>query len=330
MSLAQSFRSGLVVLLVTTLPPLVLAWITLGPTAVTVCVFGCLIGVVNTLMGGARVGLMASGFFILVTPVALTVGSEPLAGACLIALVCVIVGSSVRWQRFGGLYEVPLGMIYLMSLPASVTASMLGGPSSSWYLPAAMGVAAFSTLWALAGTHLLRHSKGIPLSVHHATSDSLRYLIVMTVLVSVSTYYVLAYARGHGAWLVLTLFLVLQVDAHATERRALQRVAGTIVAALACALIASVTTQQWVISTLVVLAFLGVLATLGLPQHYSWFTFFITTVILLGTTHPDATVGASFDRLAYTVIGSALALAAIAIMSRLPDPARALAPRPPT
>jgi hypothetical protein len=29
------------------------------------------------------------------------------------------------------------------------------------------------------------------------------------------------------------------------------------------------------------------------------------------------------------VIGSALALAAIAIMSRLPDPTRALAPRPP-
>jgi hypothetical protein len=323
-SLAASFRSGLVLMLVATVPPLVIARVALGPAVVTICIFGSLVGLLNTLMGGPRVGLMASGIFILMVPVALTVGSVPLAGACLIALVCVIVGASARWKRYGGLYEIPLGMIYLMTLPASAAAAMPGGPSLSGYLPVAMGVAAFATLWAVGGTQLLYHSKGFPITVHHTTGDSLRYLIVMTVLVSVSTLFVLAYAREHGVWLVLTLFMVLQVDSSATRHRAVQRVAGTVVAALMAALVASVTTQEWVIGAILVLAFVGVLATISRPKDYPAFTFFITTVILLGTTPLDATVGASFDRLAYTLGGAALALAAMAIMRRLPDPTRAL------
>ena len=311
-------RAGLVLLLVAALPPQILGHLVLGQSASTMLLFGVMVALMNTLFGGVRVGVIASMGFLVLAPISLVVGTNPLAGACLMAVVCISVGRSSLWRRYGALYMVPLGMIYLMTLPMSVTSTMVGGITETSHLLAVLAVTGCCSAWAITGVWLLHYAKGIPSSVQNTQLDAMRYTVVMTVLVFVSTFYVLSQGRdSHGAWLVLTIFMVLQVPAMTTRHRAVHRVAGTVAGALFAAVISSLVTERWVIISLLILALLGVLATAG-HEPYALFSFFMTTMILLGISPTGATIEASVGRVAYTLAGALLALFALALVRFIP------------
>ncbi|MEI2716445.1 MAG: hypothetical protein V9E98_05530 [Candidatus Nanopelagicales bacterium] len=228
----RRMTSGMVLLLVAVAPPLVVGALVLGSGSFTLCLFGVLVGLMNTLIGGVRVGLIASALFVLLTPVALTVGTAPVAGASLMAVICLFVGGGALWRRYSGLFEIPLGMIYLMTLPEPQTSAIAAKTGWLGFLVTAMLATGVSALWSVAAVRVLKADKDVPLSVKNAKEDTVAYTIIMTVLVSLSTLYVLAFAQDtHGVWLVLTLFMVLQIGPGATESRAFHRVWGTIAGA---------------------------------------------------------------------------------------------------
>ncbi len=319
----RRMTSGMVLLLVAVAPPLVVGALVLGSGSFTLCLFGVLVGLMNTLIGGVRVGLIASALFVLLTPVALTVGTAPVAGASLMAVICLFVGGGALWRRYSGLFEIPLGMIYLMTLPEPQTSAIAAKTGWLGFLVTAMLATGVSALWSVAAVRVLKADKDVPLSVKNAKEDTVAYTIIMTVLVSLSTLYVLAFAQDtHGVWLVLTLFMVLQIGPGATESRAFHRVWGTIAGAGVAAVLATVVPNEWILVILVVGAFLGTLAMIG-RSPYWLYTFFLTNLILLGTTPTDQAVTSSLERVGYTVVAALLSLLAIGAYERFwrpPDP----------
>ena len=310
---AASKRIALIVGLavVATGPPLLLGRILLGTDAMTMLVFGTLVGFINTVSGGRRVGSAGAVAFILLTPVAVVVGQVPIAGACLMAMGCILVGTSAYWQRYGGFTLILVGMLFEMSLPAGITSQVVGGIGQPrdlvWIL---VGTAACA-FWPVLVVPFLNAVRDIPIDAHNSKPDTLRHAVSLTILVSATTFYALAFARdSHGVWLPLTLLMVLQVSAQSTWHRAIERVWGTIAGAVFAALAVAVIPEQWVIGVLMVLALLGLFATMG-REPYGVFAFFLTAVILLGVSFSEPAVQVGFERVLHTILGSALALVAI-------------------
>lgn len=309
---AETRRLGqmLLVALVASWPPLIAGRIVLGSPAMTILLYASIIGFLNTVAGGRRVGAAASVVFLLVAPVALVVGVNPFAGACLMALACLFVGTSAYWQRFGGFGTILVGMAFIMASPASVVNRLDGGPSQTWYLVAVLIGAACCAFWPVVVAPWMHAVQAIPLDQRYSKPDTIRYVAAITVLVSSSMFYALAFARDtNGVWLPLTLIMVLRVGADATRHRAFQRLWGTIAGAAFAAVAASLVHPQWAIAALIVIALLGMFATMG-REPYGLFAFFLTTLVLLATSAGEPVLEASYQRVLYTAIGAALALAA--------------------
>ncbi len=306
---------GLILLVVAILPPLVVCGAILGAPSAALLLFGVLVGTLNTLTGGTRLGLLASVAFLLLTPVSLTAGTVPLAGASLMAFVCLFVGTSAGWGLNHALALIPLGMAYLMAMPQPIMGDTEANPTATTYLVAILIGSAICAFWSVAAVTLLVRKKDIPRPPRNSKGDTIQYTITITVLVSVATFYVLTYAReSHGVWLILTLIVVLQTGPQSTVKRALQRTGGTVLGALLGAGLVSLVDNTVVLYVLLVVSLLGALIYIGSSPYWLYATF-LTLVIVLGAAPSGHAVEASMQRGFYTVVGAIIAVIAIMIGS---------------
>ena len=194
-------------------------------------------------------------------------------------------------------------------VPTAQADLLEGGPAQSKYLFAILVGTIACAFWPVIFAPMMGVVKDIPKTLHNTRADTTRYLVTMTILVSLSTFYALAYARdSNGVWLPLTLLMVLQVAPGATKHRALQRAYGTVAGAVLSAVVATAFHSTWVIAVIAMIAFLGLLATVG-REPYSVFAFFLTILVLLGVSATEPPLEASMQRIVYTGIGCAIALA---------------------
>lgn len=326
----------LVVAVIAMWVPLIAGHIVLGPTAGTMLLYGSIIGFLNTAIGGRKVGAAASAIFMLITPVAAVVGMNALAGTCLMALACMFVGTSAYWARYGGFGTILVGIAFIMASPAAVLDKLDVGPAGTRYLFGVLIGTAVCAFWPVVIVPFLQPTQGLPAALRNTKPDTMRYLVAITVLVSASMYYALEYARNtHGVWLPLTLIMVLKVGAQATKQRAFQRVWGTIAGAIFASVAASFIHEKWALIALILVALLGMSATVG-REPYALFAFFLTTLVLLSVSFSEPAVEASYQRIFYTVLGSAIALAAYwvklgvarIVNERTPEPTATPTPQP--
>lgn len=120
---ARDFGRIAVVATVGLWPPLIAGRLILGSPAITMLLFGTLIGFLNTATAGRRLGTAATIAFVLVAPVALVAGQDPLAGTCLMALGCLLVGTSAYWQRFSAFNVGLTGTLFMVASPTAQTDS---------------------------------------------------------------------------------------------------------------------------------------------------------------------------------------------------------------
>ena len=311
---------GVALLVVAIAPPLFGFQALLGPNVFTMVMFGIEVAVLNTLFGDIWLGLLVSLVYLLFLPVSVVSGSIPIAGACLMALASIGMGVSTKYRRFGGFYAVPLGMAFVMTIPPSVAHTFTGDPAKIHHLLVFVGATAAACLWSAIGTHFMVGSIDIPLTATIPKAESVRYTVVMTFLITIATWWVLSYGiNDHGVWLILTLLIVLQVDRQTSRHKIVQRTGGTVVGALVAAALTGFGEPQWFVTSMLVLMLVGMAATVG-REPYALFVFFLTNVVLLGL--PSGVVGASVDRLLFTLLGVGLALCVVILEGLFfPDPA---------
>jgi uncharacterized membrane protein YccC len=136
-----------------------------------------------------------------------------------------------------------------------------------------------------------------------------RHAIRIGIVTACDTLLLVRFRLPHGIWLPLTSLVILQPDYGGTVTRALHRSAGTIAgAAIAGVLLATVHGSFAYNATMAALLFAMFLL---IRRNYGYGITFLTPLIILligmASTDPWADLG---ERVAYTIVGAALALAA--------------------
>jgi len=145
----------------------------------------------------------------------------------------------------------------------------------------------------------------------HLTPDSaiFRHALRVAVVAALGTAVITRYGLAHGIWLPLTSLVILQPEYGGTINRALQRTAGTVAGAVVAGiLLASVHGTAPFDAAIAVLLF----ATFALiRRRYGYAITFLTPIVMLliGEGSADPWIDLA-ERIAYTVVGAALALAA--------------------
>ena len=317
---SEARRTGQVVLLcaIAMWPPMIAGRIWLGAPATTMLLFGALVGFLNTSIAGRRIGAAAALVFVLVAPVTVLAGENPLAGASLLALGALLVGGASYWTRLTKLGpSVLVGMVFLVGAPPAVANRMIGGATETRYLLGVLIATAVCAFWPVVLLPRLVSITPIAADDHNPLANVVAYTGVFAVLIMATTYWALAFGhRIHGIWLPLTIVMVLQVTPEATRHRLIHRVGGTLVGALTAVTIVTLVPPGWGIHLAIAVVFVGLYATMG-REPYAVFVFFLTNLVLIGVSASEPALLGGEQRLFYTLVGEALATVAAILMAAI-------------
>ena len=246
----------------------------------------------------------------------------PVAGAVVFGLFTGACALAAKRGLHSPVLMTPVFLSFVLVAPPQVPGLTA--------LPAALltgAVLLLGGLWATASARVLLgrprlQSEGQALS----TRATIAYAVLMAVVVGIAAWGVLAFAKNHqGAWLLLTLIIVLQPSAHDTFVRSLQRLGGTLlgaVIALALILAGVDSTLALVIGGIVLFAAFAVRYVLKRP-YWEYVTVLTPAVILLDSPGLDA-IRVAEDRVGYTLIatlvGLVIALLIKAVLVRRAQP----------
>lgn len=120
----------------------------------------------------------------------------------------------------------------------------------------------------------------------------------------------------HGYWVPLTVLAVLQPGEHASDVRAVQRAAGTLVGTAVIALLTIATGQEWLIIAAQGIAAFGLFALFA--RGYFWLVVLLTPTALLTVSAVDwQGVAVAVQRAALSALGIAIGLAIAELCWRL-------------
>jgi uncharacterized membrane protein YccC len=120
----------------------------------------------------------------------------------------------------------------------------------------------------------------------------------------------------HGYWVPLTVLAVLQPNEHASDVRAIQRAAGTIVGTALIALLTVATGNEWLMVACQGIAAFGLFALFA--RGYFWLVVLLTPTALLTVSAVDYQgVAVAIERAGWSALGIALGLAIAEVCWRL-------------
>ena len=264
-------------------------------------VFGSAVGITG-LMFSARLGVglaLAAGASAAVLSL---LHPYPLAGGVVFGLLTGAAAYTSRRGLHSAAMMVPLFTSFILIAPISVPGS------SSTLVAALLSGAAFTAggLWVvvlaklLLGEHL---PSATPRPVHPTTS--IIYAVISGLIVGIAAGILLwVFPRQPGAWLLLTLLILLQPDPHDSWRKTIQRLGGTIAGGLVSLIFVIVPLPSAVTLSLgVVLLFAAFVVRFALHRPYWQYVIPLTVAaVLLDSTEADR-ADIALDRVAFTLIG---------------------------
>ncbi len=270
---------------------------------------GMMVAALGTLSGGYRVGLRLTAVIAVLVPIAVMSHPWPIAGAVVMAVAAVVPAVDAGKGLQNASVMVPIQIGFIVVAPPLLATSIGAGPSHVGGALLAGVVTLAGGLWATACLAYLMRKKPRPVPTGGLTREvSVIYGIVLAFSFGISTWAVMTWnPNGYGAWVMLTIGLMLRPSVHETIRRAWHRVVGTLaglaISALLVTLIAT-TGPQLVVSILLITA---AVTAMMLNQPYWVYVTFLTPGIILSTIFGSPAVAAEEARLVDTLIGVAVA-----------------------
>lgn len=277
------------------------------PGAASVFVFGALPAAAAYFGGAPRVALPVIGLSVISGSLAYAFRDQSVASALLMATVAVVIGLSARRGLASPILIVGINLGFLILTPQEL--------ESSNQIASAAILLAMGGFWAVVVSALVR--KKVKPSAETA-SKSLRviipYALTLGISTGLATYFLMVYSPGGvGAWLVLTIFVVLKPDTvttlSKTRDRILGTIAGAIIAFIAIEILSFFGLNHGGIQLTVALLFMGASMAYFVQGPYWLFVLLLTPgMVLLDSNNVNDQIGVDEWRVAYTVIGVALAL----------------------
>jgi len=223
-----------VVVVLVLLPSIVMVLVTWAGTgtvqgAATWASMPAIVGIAAVLSGGTRFAVIVSIVFALLAPVSIVAGLSPVSGAALMAILCLTVGrlSRVGLQKSGLLVPVMLAWP-LIDPPAWNGASTVDRLDNGYLLWMALIFLVGGLLPALVLAFFIRQRKAPSLS-SHSRREAMTYTVMITTLVTASTFYVLDNPKMiGGAFLIAVILVMAPIGTSSTLKPTILRLLGTI------------------------------------------------------------------------------------------------------
>lgn len=313
-----------VVMMLIPLPPALLLSLTGLTGGISVVLLGSFAGLMPAIFSSLRRSVTVVAVLGVISAFAAPAAPYVIIAGLIMGVTALLYGLTSRWGVTAATSMAAISVGFTIAEPPTV----IDG-SSSLVNALLVGVlAATGGLWgAGVGTAL---SSGLPRRPHTVALSwpaVWTYASTMAIVTGIATAIVVAMGLAHGgAWLVMTLFIVVQPDPRATWRRSLDRAWGTLLGFGIALLIALVVDQEVVIAGLGVLFLVcAVYVKLDSSRTYWEFTALLTPGIVLLEGSTADLVSLDVQRLGFTIVGVLAAVALVAIYrlvaSRLPhDP----------
>ena len=314
MNLKKSIVLVIIVMVVPSIPAIVFALLGWG-AATEVWILGTMTGVLAVVSSSVRLSIPTVVSLGIASALAVLNQGNPW-GSMIIMGACAFIEGLVSVRGLTSSVSMfAISVAFFVAQPPVISTS-LSTPQEALIIGF---IAMCAGLWGLllSGTvfRKVRFPRGRRLVPKYSTVMA----IVLGVLVGGTAWVVADRNLGHGgAWLMMTILIVAQPGITTTFHRGVQRAIGTV-AGFVIAILLSPFINQPVPMLIVGLALIGAALLVKMdPKNAYWkFVFFLTpgVVLIVGSSGDDGSLlNLAFSRLGYTILGSLLGLAAVALL----------------
>lgn len=282
----------------------------LGLKAVAgVAVLGAVSGMSGAIRGGWRIGLRAAGATGIAAALATVVAEQWWAAFLvflLIGLRLAIAGSNGMWPAY---ILVPISAGFVLGEDPSVSEHLLLDALIIGLLLAG------SAVFAVLVTHVALRGRTLPHATELSSGRALAFGLTLGVLLGIAAAIVVHFQLGHtGAWVILTVSIIVQPFIQDGFTKALQRAAGTLIGLLIAILVAEVLPSTTLIDVIAVVAAILSLLFMVEQRPYWLYAAALTVAIVCLEGASTSILDTARERFIATAIGAGISLTAIAIL----------------
>jgi len=312
-TLARRVGYSVAIMLICIVPSAVLYLIT-HESAATWATGAGIAGVTALWVGSVEMAVLTSFVMALLTPVAIVAGSSSIGGAALMAMMCLTVGRMSRFGLHRATLLVPVFMAWMLIDPPFWGPQHTVDRTDNVYLAWMAVIFLVGALVPVAVLPFALKKVHLPTPMQHSRRESLPYTVTITVLASVSTFWVLEHPKQvAGAWLIATILVLSQVGDVGTVRRTVGRVLGTILGTLVVAVIVARVESLALIYVIGVVFAVAALTAKFSPHYWIYMALITPTVVCLNASSSTEVKNLGEQRMADTLVGAALVLIAAAM-----------------
>lgn len=268
-------------------------------------------GLAAVAAGGRRFAVIVAIVMALLAPLAIVAGLSPVAGAALMALMAMTVG---RLSRFG-LQRSALLVPVLIAWPLIDPPAWGGQPTvdredSAYLLWMAAIFLVGGLVPALVGPFLLR-KRHLPAPQEHSRGEAVPYTVMVTVLSTVGTFYVLDHPGLYGgAFLIAAIFVLAPIGGAQTLRPTVIRTVATVAGSVfVLAIVSGIESLALVYLVGLVLIVLALMARFG-PRGWAYYVLMTPATACLNATSLSQVGSLGEQRVVDNIVGGILVLAA--------------------
>lgn len=270
-------------------------------------------GLATTINGGRRFGILAAIVMGLLAPLTIVAGLSAVSGAALMALLAMLVGRLARFGLHKSALLVPVMMAWPLIDPPLWAGQTTVDRTDEAYLLWMTAIFFVGALVPALVIPLLARRRQRPALSTHNREEVIPYTAIITVLVTISTFYVLSNPQMFGgAFLIAAIFVLAPLGTSDTVRSTLLRVLGTFLGSfIVIALVAQVDSLAVIYLFGVLFVVIALIARFG-THGWIYYVFMMPATASLNATTLTQFGRLGEQRLLDNVVGGVLVLIAAA------------------
>jgi hypothetical protein len=199
-----------------------------------------IVGVAAAIAGGRHYAIVIAIVMAFAAPLSIVAGLSPVSGAALMALLCLMVGRMSRFGLHKSALLVPVMLSWtLINPPTWAGATTVDRVDTPYLLWMSLIFLVGGLIPALVVPGLMRKRPALALQPH-TQREVVIYTVMITVLVTVGTFWVLEHPENFGgAFLIAVILVMAPIGTAQTILPTIWRIVGTVVGSILVILMAS-------------------------------------------------------------------------------------------
>ena len=307
------------IVLMTLIPAIVMSLVTWAATgtpqaAAVWASIPAIVGLAAAVAGGRHYAVVIAFVMAFIAPLSIVAGLSPVSGAALMALMCLMVGRMSRFGLHKSALLVPVMLSWtLINPPTWAGASTVDRLDTGYLLWMSLIFLVGGLIPALM-VPLLMRKRPVPELQPHTQREAVTYTVMITVLVTAGTFWVLDHPQNFGgAFLIAVILVMAPIGTAQTIMPTIWRILGTILGSILVILMVSGVDSLAVIYLLgLVFIAIALFARLS-GQSWLYYVFMVPATASLNATTLTQVGELGKQRVADNLAGGILVILASAV-----------------